>query len=79
MNKQIEIIKGCDLFCIQNRPPKIKAKNNRYQLPNINDILDKLGKSMYFTTLDLASRFHQVELKPDDIEKNSIQHGKWTL
>ncbi|KXZ75892.1 hypothetical protein TcasGA2_TC031012 [Tribolium castaneum] len=34
---------------------------DRYPLPNINDILDKLGRSQYFSTIDLASGFHQVE------------------
>lgn len=28
---------------------------NRYPTPNINEILDKLGKCMHFTTLHLAS------------------------
>lgn len=33
--------------------------SDRYPLPNITDILDKLGKCLYFTTLDLASGFHR--------------------
>ena len=49
-----------------------KTIDDKYPLPNINDILDKLGKSMYFTTLDLASGFHQVEMHPDDIEKTAF-------
>lgn len=43
-----------------------------YPLPNITDILDKLGHSIYFTTLDLASGFHQIELDSKDIPKTAF-------
>ncbi|CAF4878033.1 unnamed protein product [Pieris macdunnoughi] len=43
-----------------------------YPLPNITDILDKLGHSVYFTTLDLASGFHQIELESNDIPKTAF-------
>lgn len=39
-----------------------KTIEDRYPLPNIMDTLDKLGKCMYFTTLDLASGFHRIEV-----------------
>lgn len=45
---------------------------DRYPLPNITDILDKLGKCQYFTTLDLASGFHQIEVNPRDSEKTAF-------
>jgi hypothetical protein len=31
-----------------------------FSLPNITDILDQLGSLKYFTTLDLASGYHQI-------------------
>lgn len=43
-----------------------------YPLPNITEILDKLGHSQYFTTLDLASGFHQLEVQPEDIPKTAF-------
>lgn len=46
-----------------------------YPLPQIEFILDQLGHSTYFTTLDLASGFHQIEMKPDDIEKTAFSCG----
>lgn len=46
--------------------------DDRYPLPNITEILDKLGKCMYFTTLDLASGFHQIEVKKEDIPKTAF-------
>lgn len=43
-----------------------------YPLPLITDILDQLGHSKYFTTLDLASGFHQLELKAEDAPKTGF-------
>lgn len=46
--------------------------DDKYPLPNITDILDKLGKSQYFTTLDLANGFHQLEMDPNDVQKTAF-------
>lgn len=43
-----------------------------YPLPNIDDILDKLGRAQYFTTLDLASGFHQIPMAERDKEKTAF-------
>lgn len=45
---------------------------DKYPLPNIHDILDRLGRAQYFSTLDLASGYHQVEMHPRDIEKTAF-------
>lgn len=49
-----------------------KTISDRYPIPNITDILDKLGKCMYFSTLDLASGFHQIEMHSKDIAKTAF-------
>lgn len=49
-----------------------KTVDDRYPLPNITDLLDKLGKCQYFSTLDLASGFHQIEMDERDIEKTAF-------
>ncbi|XP_063920701.1 uncharacterized protein LOC135135549 [Zophobas morio] len=43
-----------------------------YPLPQIDFILDQLGHSKYFTTLDLASGFNQILVHPKDIEKTAF-------
>lgn len=43
-----------------------------YPLPNITDILDQLGRSRYFTVLDLASGFHQIPMNSLDAEKTAF-------
>lgn len=45
---------------------------DKYPLPNINDILDRLGRAQYFTTIDLASGYHQLEMHPKDVEKTAF-------
>ncbi|CAG9129805.1 unnamed protein product [Plutella xylostella] len=48
------------------------SKGDKYPIPNIVDILDKLGKSKYFSTLDLASGCHQIDVDPRDVEKTAF-------
>lgn len=46
--------------------------DDKYPLQNITDLLDKLGKSQYFTTLDLANGYYQIEMHPNDIPKTAF-------
>jgi hypothetical protein len=53
--------------------------DDKYPLPNISDLLDQLGQCQYFTTLDLASGFHQIEVDPKDVPKTafSVENGHY--
>lgn len=57
----------CDFRAIN----KITVKD-RYPLPRIEDQLDRLGKNKYFTTLDMASGFHQIPIAECSIEKTAF-------
>lgn len=46
-----------------------KTIEDKYPLPRIDEILDNLGRCTYFSTLDLAQGFHQIEMSPDSVEK----------
>lgn len=46
--------------------------DDKYPLPNISDLLDQLGQCQYFSTLDLASGFHQIEVDPKDVQKTAL-------
>lgn len=46
--------------------------DDKYPLPNITDLFDKLGKATYFSTLDLASGFHQIEVEAADSPKTAF-------
>lgn len=39
-----------------------KIINDKFPLTRLDDILDKLGRAKYFSTLDMTSSFHQIEL-----------------
>ena len=41
-----------------------KTAGDAHPLPDITEILDQLGQSKYFTCLDMAMGYHQIELKP---------------
>ncbi|CAF4918803.1 unnamed protein product [Pieris macdunnoughi] len=43
-----------------------------YPIPQINEILDQLGQSKYFTTLDLCSGFHQISISEKDTPKTAF-------
>src|SRR3978361_1040115 len=44
-----------------------------FPIPNIEEILDQLGHSTYFTTLDLCSGFHQIKMTDDtDMAKTAF-------
>lgn len=49
-----------------------KTINDKFPLPCINEILDKLGKAQYFTTLDLANGFYQIQMNESDIPKTAF-------
>ena len=49
-----------------------KTIADKYPIPNITDVLDRLGNSLWFSTIDLASGFHQVEMREKDIPKTAF-------
>jgi hypothetical protein len=53
-------------ICIDFRKLNEITVGDSYPLPNIQDILDKLGRARYFTVLDCASGYLQVPVAPED-------------
>ncbi|KAH8252073.1 hypothetical protein KR032_002658, partial [Drosophila birchii] len=60
---------------------KLNSKTiaDKYPMPSISMILSNLGKASYFTTLDLKSGYHQINLAEGDREKTSfsVKSGKY--
>jgi hypothetical protein len=52
---------------------------NAYKLPDITEILDQLGQAKYFSCLDLAMGYRQIEMNPSDVDKTafSTKEGHW--
>ena len=53
---------GTTRFCVDYRQLNAVSRKDVYPLPRIEDILSTLGEAKYFTTLDLASGYWQIEL-----------------
>ena len=55
------------------------TKSDKYPMSDTSVILFNLGKSKFFTTLDLQSGFHQIMMKKEDREKTafSVNNGKY--
>jgi hypothetical protein len=51
---------GSHRFCVDYRGLNSVTKLDTFPLPRIDDLLDQLGESKYFSTLDLASGFWQI-------------------
>lgn len=59
-------------LCVDYRKLNEYTVDDKFPLPNIEGILDKLGRAQYFTTLDLAKGYHQIKMHPDDIHKTAF-------
>jgi putative transposase len=41
-------------------------------MPFVEDVIDQLGKSSWFTALDLQSGFWQIRMDPEDSKKTAL-------
>ena len=62
--------------CVDFRKLNQVSVGDAFPLPNITEILDQLGKSKYYTTLDLAQGYHQVPMHPDHRSKTAFSTDK---
>ena len=63
---------GSMRFCIDYHRLNAITRKDVYPLPRVDDIFDTLGGARYFTTLDLASGYWQVELDDEASSKSAF-------
>ena len=59
-------------FCVDYRKLNLVTIGNAHPLPRIDDILDSLGNSQYFSTLDLRTGYWQLSVDEDDRHKTAF-------
>ena len=63
---------GTHRFCVDYRSLNTVTKTDSFPLPRIEDLLDQLGMSKYFSTIDLAAGFWQIRMHPLAQEKTAF-------
>ena len=60
-------------MCVDYRELNALTEQDAYPLPRIDDILHKVAKARYFSTLDLQSGYHQIWIKEEDVPKTAFR------
>jgi hypothetical protein len=64
---------GTFILCIDFRQLNKVTIKNKYHLPRINDLFDQLKDARIFSKIDLRSRYHQVRIIDEDINKPTFK------
>jgi len=59
-------------WCLDFRKLNAVTKKDAFPLPLISDCLDALAGNTYMSTLDMASGYWQIEIRPEDREKTAF-------
>jgi hypothetical protein len=59
-------------FCVDYRKLNSFIVENKFPLPVIDEFLDEVVGAKYFSTIDLASGFHQIKMTPRDEAQDSF-------
>ena len=56
---------------------------NKYPLPQIDDLFDRLRCSKYYTKIDLCTGYHQLQIREEDLPKTTFHtrygHFEYTV
>ena len=63
---------GSIRFCVDYRKINAVTCKDAYPIPRVDDTLDTLSGSTWFSTIDLKSGYWQVEMAPQDREKTAF-------
>lgn len=62
-------------MCVDYRTLNNKTVKDSYALPRIEEVLDCLNGAKYFSTIDMKSGYHQIELEEEHKERTGFTVG----
>ena len=63
---------GTKRMCVDYRTLNSMTIKNRYPLPRIDDLLDRLRKAKFFSKIDLRSGYYQMKIRDQDIPQTAF-------